>query len=274
MILRDRLEKLPNNSILIISANKKIYRDEIINHYNKNINKLAGARVLICHSDESVVLPIITALDGIVEVFALISPTIPSELISLLAIKGNFEVILCNDSKTFNQSNQIDIYNLEGKSNALGVQAQIDAEILPLLDLRLAYRFYDVKTTYKNRGVLDKPYLAKHRAFINVGYEIKDKWMFDATVNWFSEQRLPSTSINSSENRRSTSSPSYFILSGQVTKQWKKLAVYAGVENALNFRQSNPIIESQNPFSNEFDASMIWGPVFGRNIYVGLRYII
>ena len=93
MILRDRLEKLPNNSILIISANKKIYRDEIINHYNKNINKLAGARVLICHSDESVVLPIITALDGIVEVFALISPTIPSELISSLAIKGNFEVI-------------------------------------------------------------------------------------------------------------------------------------------------------------------------------------
>jgi len=169
---------------------------------------------------------------------------------------------------------EVSFYNLEGKSNALGVQAQIDAEILPLLDLRLAYRFYDVKTTYKNRGVLDKPYLAKHRAFINVGYEIKDKWMFDATVNWFSEQRLPSTSINSSENRRSTSSPSYFILSGQVTKQWKKLAVYAGVENALNFRQSNPIIESQNPFSNEFDASMIWGPVFGRNIYVGLRYII
>ena len=107
MILRDRLEKLPNNSILIISANKKIYRDEIINHYNKNINKLAGARVLICHSDESVVLPIITALDGIVEVFALISPTIPSELISSLAIKGNFEAILCNDSKTFNLSKSI-----------------------------------------------------------------------------------------------------------------------------------------------------------------------
>ena len=75
MILRDSLEKLQNSSILILSANKKLYRDEILTLYKKNINRLAGARILICLSDISVVLPIITALDGIVEAFALISPT-------------------------------------------------------------------------------------------------------------------------------------------------------------------------------------------------------
>ena len=102
MILRDSLKKLPNNSILILSTNKKIYRDEITTHYKKNINRLAGARVLICLSDVSVALSIITALDGIVEAFALISPATSSKLISLFAVSGNFEAILCNDTKTFN----------------------------------------------------------------------------------------------------------------------------------------------------------------------------
>ena len=103
MILRDSLEKLQNSSILILSANKKLYRDEILTLYKKNINRLAGARILICLSDISVVLPIITALDGIVEAFALISPTASSKLISSFAISGNFEAILCDDSKTFSE---------------------------------------------------------------------------------------------------------------------------------------------------------------------------
>ena len=103
MILRDSLEKLQNNSTLILSTNRKLYRDEVIAPYKKNINKLAGARILICLSDISVVLPIITALDGIVEAFALISPTTSSKLISSFAIGGNFDAILCNDSKTIKE---------------------------------------------------------------------------------------------------------------------------------------------------------------------------
>jgi hypothetical protein len=53
----------------------------------------------------------------------------------------------------------------------------------------------------------------------------------------------------------------------------KKFDMYVGVENILDFKQSNPIIDAQNPFgkSNYFDASMVWGPVFGRMIYSGLR---
>lgn len=169
---------------------------------------------------------------------------------------------------------QVSFYNLSGRSDAIGVQSQIDAEILPSFDVRLAYRYYDVKTTYQNEGILNKPYLAKHRAFVNLAYEIKDQWFFDATVNWFSEQRLPSTASNPSLFVRPEKSPAYFIASAQITKKWKKLSVYGGVENLLNFRQTNPIIEAQNPFGNNFDASMIWGPIFGRNIYLGLRYII
>jgi outer membrane receptor for ferrienterochelin and colicins len=50
--------------------------------------------------------------------------------------------------------------------------------------------------------------------------------------------------------------------------------LYAGSENLLNYRQPNPIVANNDPFGPNFDASMIWGPIEGRRIYMGLRYKI
>ena len=71
-------------------------------------------------------------------------------------------------------------------------------------------------------------------------------------------------------------SPDFFLLSGQITKSWKDglFELYLGGENLLNFRQDNPILGSNDPFGNYFDASMVWGPIFGRNLYAGMRYKI
>jgi len=61
----------------------------------------------------------------------------------------------------------------------------------------------------------------------------------------------------------------------QVSKLWAdKFEIYAGAENLFDYRQENPIIASDDPFGDYFDASLIWGPVFGRKIYVGLRFKI
>jgi hypothetical protein len=38
--------------------------------------------------------------------------------------------------------------------------------------------------------------------------------------------------------------------------------------------QSHPIIDAGNPRGDNFDATMIWGPVHGRKIYAGLRFNI
>ena len=43
-------------------------------------------------------------------------------------------------------------------------------------------------------------------------------------------------------------------------------------ENIANYTQLNPIIDAGNPFGDDFDASLIWGPVMGRTIYLGIRY--
>ncbi len=49
---------------------------------------------------------------------------------------------------------------------------------------------------------------------------------------------------------------------------------YLGAGNLLDFKQGNPILASDNPFGDYFDASLIWGPIFGRKIYFGFRYTL
>jgi len=168
---------------------------------------------------------------------------------------------------------EVRIYNLGGQSYSHSIQAQIDAEILPMLDVRIAYRYNDVKTDYLD-GLLRKPLISAHRAFINMAYEIENKWAFDATFNWQGARRIPNTSSNPEEFRLSSFSPDFVTLNGQITRKWKMFDWYIGVENALNYRQDNPIISAENPNSDFFDSSLVWGPIFGRNIYTGFRYKI
>ncbi len=168
---------------------------------------------------------------------------------------------------------EVNIYNLDGRSYSHSIQAQIDVELIPFLDMRLAYRYNDVKTQFLD-GLLRKPLISAHRAFINIGYEVENKWAFDATFNWQGARRIPTTAANPEEFRRPDFSPDFVTLNAQVTKKWKMFDWYIGVENALNYRQDNPILSAENPDSEFFDSSLVWGPIFGRNIYTGFRYKI
>ena len=89
---------------------------------------------------------------------------------------------------------------LEGASYANSLQIELNHELLPNLELRTAYKFYDVKTQYQS-GLLQKPLVARNRFFANLGYEtnVKDngaQWRFDYTLHTLGEQRLPDTSSN------------------------------------------------------------------------------
>jgi outer membrane receptor for ferrienterochelin and colicin len=153
------------------------------------------------------------------------------------------------------------------------VQVQLDYELVKRLDVRMAYRLYNVQTYYDSVGLKEVPLIAAHRAFFNIGYTTKNKWNFDFTWQWIGEKRLPNTQTNPAENQLSSYSSAYTLLNTQISKSLfnKKLDMYVGVENILDFKQENPIIDAQNPFGSYFDASMVWGPVFGRMIYTGLR---
>jgi len=162
-------------------------------------------------------------------------------------------------------------YNLEGKSYSNSFQSEINYELVKNFDVRLAYRWFDVRTTYTGK-LMEKPLVARNRSFVNLAYEFK-KWKFDYTLNWVGKKRIPNTSSNPANYQLADYSPGYFLMNAQLTKTFMKdMDAYLGIENITNFRQSGLIIASDQPFGKYFDSSIIWGPVYGRMLYIGLRY--
>lgn len=192
-----------------------------------------------------------------------------------LAINGDYyytdfenQVVVDVENKDY-----VMFYNLDGKSYSHAIQGEVSVTY-KRVDVKMAYKYLDVKTDYIS-GLKDKPFTAKNRVLVNVGYRTRfDKWKFDVTTLWTGISRVPSTEGNLIENTRANESETYLLLNGQITKKFKTFEVYLGAENLLNYKQKNPIIDSDNPFGDEFDASMIWGPVQGRMVYAGLRYAI
>jgi hypothetical protein len=61
-------------------------------------------------------------------------------------------------------------------------------------------------------------------------------------------------------------------LNAQVTKNFRRWAIYIGGENLTGYRQKAPIIDAANPWGADFDATMIYAPVHGAVAYIGFRY--
>ncbi len=169
--------------------------------------------------------------------------------------------------------------NLDGKSYANSFQLEFHQEVLPRLELRTAYKHYDVKTDYQN-GLLQKPLQAKNRFFANLGYQTAPKengsqWRFDYTFNLLGEQRLPSTASNPQEERLGDHAEGYSLMNAQLTKVFSNaFEIYVGGENLTNFRQYDAILGADDPFGPYFDTTLVYAPVFGRMLYMGFRYKI
>jgi hypothetical protein len=98
-------------------------------------------------------------------------------------------------------------------------------------------------------------------------------WKFDLTYNWIGQQRFPSTTQSSEEYQIEPYSPSFSTINTQITKVFSdNFEVYFGGENITNTRQKNPILSPDDPFGSNFDSTYIYGPIFGRMYYAGLRF--
>lgn len=174
---------------------------------------------------------------------------------------------------------EINFYNLDGKSFANSFQAELNYNVFEGFDLRMAYKFYDVQTDYSS-GRLERPLTPKHRLFANAGYETPQKengaqWKFDTTFNWLSDQRYASTTASPLQYQLPERTPTVATLNAQITKVFSpKFEVYLGGENITNVRQSNPILGAEDPFGANFDSTFVYGPIFGSLYYAGIRYRI
>ena len=170
-------------------------------------------------------------------------------------------------------------YNLDGKSFANSLQAEVSITPAKGLDFKAAYKYYDVQTQF-TKGQLEKTLTPKHRWFANVAYETPDthdnkhsQWKFDVTFNWLGEQRLPTTATNPLPYRLSDYAPSFATLNAQITRVFSKtFEVYVGGENITNYKQANGILAADAPFGAYFDSTMQYAPAFGQMYYAGLRF--
>ncbi len=172
--------------------------------------------------------------------------------------------------------------NLRGRSVAQSVQVEAHYELVKGLQVKSAWKWYDVRSAYFGGYELPRALLPRYRAFLNLAYATPfDKWRFDVTGQWYGQRPLPGlahgqatvpTEPSAAPPIRTT--PRYALFNAQATRAFKQLEVYAGVENLTNYRQPDAIVAPDAPFSPGFDAGMVWGPVFGRLTYAGVRYTL
>lgn len=169
---------------------------------------------------------------------------------------------------------QLQFYNLDGRSFANCAQIEVGYELFKGFEAKIAYKYEQTKTDYKE-GRKIYPLRPQHRGLVSLGYVTKNKmWRFNSSLNWFGKTRIPDTSLNDEANRRSTQSKDWFQLNAQITFKWKAWEFYVGGENLINFIQQNPIIAGDQPFSNQYDASLIWGPLRGAMAFTGFRFVL
>jgi outer membrane receptor protein involved in Fe transport len=154
--------------------------------------------------------------------------------------------------------------NLTNASVATVFQAEFSYELVRGLDLRLAYKFQDVRSLYAGK-LQTQVLLPRQRFFSNIAYRTRNKrWEYDLTYSRYSAVRLP----------HHGQGKAWGLLNAQMTRSFKDLEFYLGGENLLNFKQDHPIMDPENPFGTQFDATQVWGPIMGWNAYFGLRYNI
>ena len=166
----------------------------------------------------------------------------------------------------------VDIYDFAdatlGNNRAYTNTYQVDFSIEPVerFTAIATFRYSDAKISMKGRGLVDAPMTSRYKAVLNLQYATPmNKWVFDATAQLNGPCRLP-------EFMGGGDSDIYPMMFAQVTKKLSAVDVYVGVENITNYTQKNPIINADRPFSKDFNAAMVWGPLMGRMFYIGMRY--
>lgn len=164
------------------------------------------------------------------------------------------------------------IKNFKGTSISNGFQVELNLKIVKRIEFKTGYNFLDVYRIENDKKVL-LPFNSRHKFLWTLSYKpIDKKFSIDCNAHWFGAQRLPDTKSNPEDFQRPDFSQAFTLYNFQFTYYVKKFEFYVGCENILNFRQTQPIISWQNPYSPYFDTSSVWGPTRGREFYLGIRY--
>ena len=166
----------------------------------------------------------------------------------------------------------VGITNLEGRSYSNTFQVDATYPVIDGLELTAAYRLNDVKSTYGGK-LMERPLTSRYKGLLTASYKTPlGLWQFDATLQLNGGGRMPTPYILPDGTMSWPSRFSaYEQLQLQLTRWFRHFSIYMGGENLTARRQTSPIIDAANPWSENFDPTMIWGPVHGAMGYAGVR---
>ena len=166
------------------------------------------------------------------------------------------------------------IYNTDGRSYTDTYQVDFSWTPVERLDIFATFRYTDSSMTIEradgSRARVERPLVGRYKTLLNVQYATKfRRWVFDVTAQYNGPCRIP-TQTGSLED--SYDSPAYPMFFAQVSRKIGKFDIYVGCENIADYRQHDPILNADNPFSTGFNSMNVWGPLMGRKFYAGLRF--
>lgn len=172
---------------------------------------------------------------------------------------------------------EVSFYNLDGESYSNSFQLEATYPFFRGFTMTAAYRYTDAQTDYRNtEGItyrMKKPLVSDYKGLLTASYQTPlKKWQFDVTSQFNGGGRMPEASKSNPLWNREFKA--YTVVNAQITKYFRQWSVYIGGENLFDYTQDMPVIDAMNPRGENFDSSMIYGPVHGRKLYVGVRFNI
>ena len=167
----------------------------------------------------------------------------------------------------------VSIYNCSGKSFTDTYQIDLSLEPIERFTTLFTFRYTNAKVTMNRSGnrapeLVNRPLTSTYKGVVNLQYATPmNKWTFDFTAQVNGPVYLP-------EFMGGGKSSVYPMLYAQITKKFRGVDIYAGVENITDYTQDSPILDASAPFSDGFNAAMVWGPLMGRMFYIGMRLTI
>lgn len=172
-----------------------------------------------------------------------------------------------------------EVYFYSSELRARSASVQWEHQFSKNWKARAAYRVQSV--TAKYFGQWDQvPYIAPQRIMLHAEYQFRQQWFGNATWQHYAGMELPAGPGGTLREP----SPGFAVLHAHLRRETSWGDAYIGVENALNVRQEQPIggvidhlnnhqfLSADDPlFTSNFDATRVWGPIFGRMLYLGIN---
>ena len=185
----------------------------------------------------------------------------------------NYNVAYVDDVNRirFTQKSTGNYFGFGSEKHTTNFLTQVKQNITENFDARLGYRYVNaIRPDFS--GSTSEWFVPKHRGFLNLAYHFSPaeerEWKFDLTLHALDEQPLPSAWYDTAN------SPAYVLANAQINYVVGEVEFYIGSENIGNYRIPNPIITTTNSSGEIQDAMAYgaWGPVAGRNVYIGLTW--